>query len=222
MSNIPHIKDKIIGLLESECCRNDEEKNENNMSFILCQNDAFDAKLLIDVIDKKETNRLYIQVKLNINHIHWGCVYKKSHIFNDWIISPASSFSNKPIIKILQRKNDILDFFICCSFLIHSYVQDIECTESTLVFNGDSSTAIKKIFLSFETRTVSFDNLTTISIEDFVSLKDIICNNYEISYETLSEISSRSRDHIFECAKRRKEEIENKKNKKKININNRT
>ncbi len=222
MSNIPHIKDKIIGLLESECCRNDEEKNENNMSFILCQNNAFDAKLLIGVIDKKDTNRLYIQVKLNINHLHWVHIYKKSYIFDDWLISPASSFSNKPIIKILQRKNDILDFFTCCSFLINPYVQDIERTESTLVFNGDSSTAIKKIFLSFETRTVSFDNLTTISIEDFVSLKDIICNNYEISYETLSEISSRSRDHIFECAKRRKEEIENKKNKKKININNRT
>jgi len=215
MSNIPHIKDKIIGLLESECCRNDEEKNENNMSFILCQNNAFDAKLLIDVIDKKDTNRLYIQVKLNINHLHWVHIYKKSYIFDDWLISPASSFSNKPIIKILQRKNDILDFFTCCSFLINPYVQDIERTESTLVFNGDSSTAIKKIFLSFETRTVSFDNLTTISIEDFVSLKDIICNNYEISYETLPEIASRSRDHIFEYAKRRKEETENKKNKKK-------
>lgn len=215
MSNIPHIKDKIIGLLESECCRNDEEKNENNMSFILCQNDAFDAKLLIDVIEKKEANRLYIQFKLNINNLYWGHIYKNSHIFNDWLISPASSFSNKPIIKILQRKNDILDFFICCSFLMNPYVQDIECTESTLTFKGDSSTVIKKIFLSFETRTVSFDGLIIISIEDFFSLKDIICNNYEISYETLPEIASRSRDHISECAKRRKEEIENKKNKKK-------
>ena len=203
MSNTPHIKDKIIGLLESECCRNDEEKNEDNMSFILCQNNAFDAKLLIDVIDKKEANRLYIQFKLNINDIHWGCVYKKSHIFNDWLISPASSFSNKQIIKILQRKNDILDFFTCCSFLMNPYVKDIERTESTLTFKGDSSTGIKKILLSFETRTVSFDGLTIISIEDFFSLKDIICNNYEISYETLREIASRSRDHVCECVKNR-------------------
>jgi len=215
MSNIPHIKDKIVGLLESECCRNDAEDNENNMSFVLCKNDAFDAKLLIYLIERKDTNKLYLTLRLDLKQMHYADTWRRSFELEKWIINPASSFSNKPINKILQRKNEILDFFTCCFFVSNPYDPKLSYTESTLAFGGDLLSSIKNISLSFEERTVNC-GYPAITIEDFLSLKQIICNGYVVSGDTLSKISIYAYSHIAKCQSRRREEIEKKRSKKKI------
>lgn len=214
MSNIPYIKDKVIGLLDSECSRNNEGTSDNVTSFILCQKEAFDAKLLIDVFDNKRFDRLYISFKLDLTQLYYLNNWIKSFVLCDWLLNPASSFSTKPINKILQRRSDILDFFTCCYFVVNPYNPVLGYTESTLTFNGDFHTTIKRLSLSFETRAV-FVNDSKISIEDFVSLNDIICNDYKISYENLREISIRSQSYISECLARRREEEEKKRSKKK-------
>lgn len=214
MSNIPEIKDKIVGLLESECCLDDADNTENNMSFVLCQNKAFDSKLLINVIDKKCDSRLYIELRLNLNILHWGGSWKRSFLFDDWIINPMSSFSSKPIKKILQRKNEILDFFTCCFLVSNTDRPELGYTESTLTYGGYLYAAIKKISLSFEEGTVNC-GYPAITIEDFISMKDILCNKYSVSFETLSAISIDAQQHIAICQNRRREEMEKKKSKKK-------